>query len=954
MNRAGRPLFMKTYGKQNRKLEAWISPDNRKQVFASTSSSDLSVAEPSSPKPPARRGRKRSTADGSRAMRPAKTKTLSWTADGSRATRPAKTKALSCLRETDSDEENVFIVPPPLPHTQTQQQSSNTARKPVLRCAGRKAQRVVSTSESDGETATSRQQNPKRPKHTTARAKTRTHPSPVLAPGRFVTHRKGAETAKHKAPKRKLSVLLAQLSLNSSDDFVQGGGRGGGVAQRAFPRHATQGRRRALASADSSLADLGNSGVTNSKGFPRDISLNESSDRSSGPCHRKPLFSSTPSSRSLPPPHLLHPSISPSTSGIISLSTTQEELDVPEDPLRPSLSASLAEPRPGLRQLSPLGQASRQPEVGNCEEPTRRGSTSLRSSSSRNGGSVIQDGVGDQLSLDLFSVVSCEQTGPDGAGEETESGSHFVSATVGQDWLVEVVKERCLTRCCVVRLERVDKPHGDTAYSSCIDHTRSHNSGGSVDHTRSVTGGQSIDHSEICDPSGDHTGSVNDSQSGDHILNTDQSDVQILPVNDGQSADRAGNSGRSLDCTVSISQTNEEPVGLEVRAKQRCLTTHCQVQLQRLTVTRPHGETSLTVSRPHGETSLTVSRPHGETSLTVSRPHGETSLTVSRPHGETSLTVSRPHGETSLTVSRPHGETSLTVSRPHGETSLTVSRPHGETSLTVSRPHGETSLTVSQPHGETSLTVSQPHRETSLTVSRPHRETSLTVSRPHRETSLTVTRPHRETSLTVTQPHRETAYSSSLDHTRSDSDQCLKSDQSGDHNTRSDSGAADDHARSENVHKEKDSLVPKDNVPKRRKAGGILRESKRRSVSRERPATSRKAGVSGVSGNRWGRRDGAPNSRAAPPPGRAGDCSLTDLLSAQQTHKISSLSDSIVLGTPVRSNRLHLSSLLVNLTPDTHSWSRLKAALSLHRKTKAFLTPKTLPLYLLSSPGGRS
>ncbi|KAK6324388.1 hypothetical protein J4Q44_G00037300 [Coregonus suidteri] len=159
------------------------------------------------------------------------------------------------------------------------------------------------------------------------------------------------------------------------------------------------------------------------------------------------------------------------------------------------------------------------------------------------------------------------------------------------------------------------------------------------------------------------------------------------------------------------------------------------------------------------------------------------------------------------------------------------------------------------------------------------------------------------------------------------------------------------HARSENVPKEKDSLVPKDNVPKRRKAGGILRESKRRSVSRERPTTSRKACVSGVSGSRWGRRDGAPNSRAAPPPGRAGDCSLTDLLSAQQTHKVSSLSDSIVLGTPVRSNRLHLSSLLVNLTPDTHSWSRLKAALSLHRKTKAFLTPKTLPLYLLSSPG---
>ncbi|XP_052366118.1 uncharacterized protein LOC127925296 [Oncorhynchus keta] len=286
MNRAGRPLFMKTYGKQNRKLEAWISPDNRKQVFASTSSSDLSIAEPSSPKPPAKRGRKRSTADGSRALR------------------PAKTKALSCLREQDSDEENIFIVPPP------QQQSNNTARKPFLR---RKARRIVSSSESDGETTTTRRLNPKHSKHTTARDRTHTHPSPVLAPGKFVTHRRGATTAKHKAPKRKLSVLLAQLSLNSSDDFVQGGREV--RVQRSFPRRAKQGR--ALANADSSLVDLGNSGVTNSNDFLRDISLNVSPERS---CHRKPLFSSTPSSRSsllllLLLPSSVHPT-SPVTSSL--------------------------------------------------------------------------------------------------------------------------------------------------------------------------------------------------------------------------------------------------------------------------------------------------------------------------------------------------------------------------------------------------------------------------------------------------------------------------------------------------------------------------------------------------------------------------------------------------------------------------------------------------------------
>ncbi|XP_071264581.1 uncharacterized protein haspin isoform X2 [Salvelinus alpinus] len=1145
MNGAGKPLFMKTYGKLNRKLEAWISPDNRKQIFASNSSSDQSIAAPSSPKPPAKRGRKRSTAD------------------GSKATRPAKTKALSCLREKDSDEENIFIVPPP-PHTQTQQRTNNTARKPLLRRAGRKARRTVSSSESDGETTTSRRPNPKR--STAARDETHTHPTP----GKFVTHRRGATTAKHKVSKRKLGVLL---SLNSSDDFIQGGREEGGVVQRSFPRRAKHGRRRALAN-----ADPGNSGVTNSNGFLRDISLNESPERSVGPCHRKPLFSSTPSSRPLPP-SLLHPPVSPSASDIISLSTTHEE-----DPLRPSPSASLTEPRPGLRRLSSLGQAAGRPEVGNREEPTPRGSTSLRSNRSRNGGSAIQDGGGEQMSPELFSAVASEQTGPDRAGEETEGGSHFVSATVGQDWLAEVAKERCLTRCCVVRLARVDKPHGDTTYSSCVDHTRSHNNG-------RLTSGQSIDQSVIGDPSRDHTGSVNDGLSIDRAVN---------------------NGGRSLSRIVSISRTSEEPV----RVKRRCLATHCEVQLERLIVTPPHRETSLTVTPPHRETSLIVTPPHRETSLAVTPPHRETSLTVTPPHRETSLTVTPPHRETSLTVTPPHRETSLTVTPPHRGTSLTVTpphrgtsltvtrphrgtslivtrphrgtsltvtrphrgtslivtpphrgtslivtRPHRGTSLTVTRPHRGTSLIVTRPHRGTSLIVTRPHRGTSLTVTRPHRETSLTVTPPHRETSLTVTPPHRETSLTVTQPHRETSLTVTPPHREervpkeTDSlvpkecvpkdslvpkecvpkdslvpKECVPKDslvpkenvpkdslvpkenvpkdslvpkenvpkdslvpkedvpkdslvpkenvpkdslvpkenvpkdslvpkervpkekdslvlkervpKEKDSLVLKENVPKDSLVPKERVPKEKDSLVLKENVPKdslvlkervpkekdslvlkervpkekdslvlkervpkekdslvlkervpkekdslvlkervpkekdslvlkervpkekdslvlkervpkdvpnRRKMGGVPKERKRRSVSQERPATSRKACVSGVSVSRWGRRDGAPNSRAAPPPGRAGDCSITELLSAQHTHRVSSLSDSVVLGTPVRGNRVHLSSLLVNLTPETHTWSRLKAALSLHRKTKTFLTPKR-SRYPLSSP----
>ncbi|XP_071003017.1 uncharacterized protein [Oncorhynchus clarkii lewisi] len=952
MNRAGRPLFMKTYGKQNRKLEAWISPDNRKQVFASTSSSDLSIVAPSSPKPPAKRVRKRSTANGRRELRPAKTKALSWTADISRELRLAKTKALSCLREQDSDEENIFIVHPP------PQQQSN--RKPFVRRAGRKARRIVSSSESDGETTTTRQPNPKRSQHTTARARTHTHPSPVLAPGKFVTHRRGATTAKHKAPKRKLSVLLAQLSLNSSDDFVQGGREEGGVVQRSFPRRAKQGRRRALANADSSLADLGNSEATNSKGFLRDISLNVSPER---PCHRKPLFSSTPSSRSLPPPpSFLRPPISPSASDIISLSTTQEELDVPEDPL------SLTE----LRQLSSLGQAVGQPEVGNREEPTPRGSTSLRSNGSRNGGSAIQDGVREQPSPELFSAVACEQTDPGRAGEETEDGSHFVSATVGQDWLAEVVKERCLTRCCAVRLERVYKLHGDTTCSPCVDQTRSHDNGRSVDHVHSATRGQSIDHSVIRDPSRDHTGSVTE----------------------GQSVDRAVNdSGQSLGRIVSVSRTSEEPV----RVKQR-LTTHCEVQLGRLTVTEPHRETSLTVTEPHRETSLTETRPHRETSLTETRPHRETSLTETRPHRETSLTETRPHRETSLTETRPHRETSLTETRPHRETSLLPSdhNPRSDSSTAgdharsehvprdslVPKEHVPRDSLVPKDHVPRDSLVPKDHVPRDSLVPKEHVPRDSLVPKEHVPRDSLVPKDHVPRDSLVPKDHVPRDSLVPKDHVPRDSlvpkehvprDSLVPKD----HVPR-DSLVPKEHVPKDSLvpkdHVPRDSLVPKDHVPKenphRRKVGGAPIERRRRSVSRERPATRRKVGgapkerrsvsrerpatsrkvcVSGVSVSRWGRRDGAPNSRAAPPPGRAGDCSITELLSAQHTHGVPILSGSMVLGTPVRGNRLHLSSLLVNLTPETHTWSRLKAALSLHRKTKAFLTPKR-PLYLLSSP----
>lgn len=52
--------------------------------------------------------------------------------------------------------------------------------------------------------------------------------------------------------------------------------------------------------------------------------------------------------------------------------------------------------------------------------------------------------------------------------------------------------------------------------------------------------------------------------------------------------------------------------------------------------------------------------------------------------------------------------------------------------------------------------------------------------------------------------------------------------------------------------------------------------------------------------------------------------------------------------TPSRMSRLNLSSLLADFTPNTHTWRRLKAALSVHRKGKGNTLIYFLPTRLRS------
>ncbi|XP_030207066.1 flocculation protein FLO11 [Gadus morhua] len=132
--------------------------------------------------------------------------------------------------------------------------------------------------------------------------------------------------------------------------------------------------------------------------------------------------------------------------------------------------------------------------------------------------------------------------------------------------------------------------------------------------------------------------------------------------------------------------------------------------------------------------------------------------------------------------------------------------------------------------------------------------------------------------------------------------------------------------------------------PAQRKAASKAPKVKRkRCLSKDQGSgTARKACVSGLSVSRWKDQSNTSSTllfqapRGAP---KAGECSFTEPLSLQ--HKPSTVwspgplrGSSGLLSSPVRALGLNLSSVLAHFTPNTHTWSRLKASLSVHRKKR--------------------
>nr|XP_020457852.1 serine/threonine-protein kinase haspin-like [Monopterus albus] len=126
------------------------------------------------------------------------------------------------------------------------------------------------------------------------------------------------------------------------------------------------------------------------------------------------------------------------------------------------------------------------------------------------------------------------------------------------------------------------------------------------------------------------------------------------------------------------------------------------------------------------------------------------------------------------------------------------------------------------------------------------------------------------------------------------------------------------------------------------------KEKKRRNTSADQPGMTRKACVSGLSVSRW-KNKGSTSARmftgrtARTGDSKAVDWSINELVS---THRKQPKERGATkeLSTPVKASQLNLSSLLADFTPNTHTWSRLKAALSVHRKGIVLHTPRALSM----------
>uniref|UniRef100_A0A3P9ISS2 Serine/threonine-protein kinase haspin n=1 Tax=Oryzias latipes TaxID=8090 RepID=A0A3P9ISS2_ORYLA len=769
-------LFLKTYGKQMRKVSAWISPKDRKRAFDSTESDDDSVFESANPR--------RTRGKHKRVFR--------------QEVRPAKKKAMQQLIESSYDGDSLIN------ENFNQPRKNRLVSAPVL--TKRKRHKITFTSDSEEENTA-----PK-PKTKSVKAATDSNVHPLSA-GRFVTRRRCAGLTR---------VTKATASgHSSSDDFT---------SERIF--WPTRGRKAPVAfglcSSESSVNDVGMSNCTANP--LQEISLNASVERSLGPHLRKPIFCSTPSAgffRKQGPSEAFptcDQGSSPPSMSVSCIGASHEDLSFRQRVL-PAQPGSVC----GLH--SEDGQHSKR-DLDHIEEQSADLFVEPKESTCSEAKSV----GGASRDVNLISV-------------DSDGSSHFVSAAGGLEWLIEALKEECLSRRWTVQLDRLGlvlmSQLGDTTYSSCLERSSS-------------------------------------------VISPQTASLRHLVGN-----------GRTLNLASSASDLHEAKASASVDQEKSSESSDARA-------TKKQSESDGS-TRPSDFSCNVIVSPHSPAEAKAAQGESLSKKRLVSLQKEQLKDITQPKDAALASAMLPSQDTNQPTD---------VKRAR-EVTVALSRADTTNGLKAAAETPDSEKSASPLKKE-------------CLANRP-----VVPVKRIRLSELKETLQIKDAARKSS-DLSESDADRQAKTVLllDGDEN-KSTSKA--------NVRRRKAASGEKDSCRgatkhKQKPAG----DKKKKSTTADTFNTTRKVCVSGMSVSRWKNKGGNFRSRAEQTgSSKTVDCSISELISAPWKQPQELVTNPENIFTPLKAN---LPPLLANLTPSTHTWSRIKAALSVHRKGMVQLTPTTLRL----------
>ncbi|TSO98519.1 Serine/threonine-protein kinase haspin [Bagarius yarrelli] len=298
-----KPAYLKTYGKQKRKLEQWFSPDLRKKAFSfsSTPSSDQSIPELTTKK--RKTNNKKSTASGC-----------------SRTLRMAKQKAMEALKDMESDEESIFILGTDnyrrKPSTKLNKKTALPSRsgstsglKSSEEKQTRHSQRMkrkglpLSNSENESDSFATKNISSNAFRHRTSNLKPIKQRESVGLPhvGRFVTQRRRGQRMQSEKHTHKQNRGISSNTLNMSKDFFCD------IPGSPPETHSKQSTAQQESDAKPAVV-LHSNAHRRSSTVLREISLNDVEERMIS--YQRPLLCSTPSLVTKRALQCLEPSIS--------------------------------------------------------------------------------------------------------------------------------------------------------------------------------------------------------------------------------------------------------------------------------------------------------------------------------------------------------------------------------------------------------------------------------------------------------------------------------------------------------------------------------------------------------------------------------------------------------------------------------------------------------------------